>query len=508
MQEASVEPSSSICPQFTPHDRNSHTVARSPQFLPVRTMSLRSSAFYLASRGIAGAISFVTLSMFVRHLTPEAYAWLALANTVAAIAISSVAQPIHHTLARYLPSDPGALTGFRYVLFVVIGSTGLIAVGAEIAQWSMTVGVVGVATAAWAIGASQALLEFSAQIASTRLEPRRYTQLYLTKSALTFGLGGAAVLAGWGAPGVSLVMALGFFLPVLMFESAILTGVTQWHLTDVWRIRLMTFTVPLGAAIAMNTSLQWADRFVLAAYTPASQLGIYSAVQDITQQTLGLLFGSLSLAWSPRIVRAHESKDTREHQRLASSYATLGLMLLLPTAGAIFSLRHVTTDILFDHQSQVIAATVMPAIVVATTLSGVRTWFIDIGFSLSGRMRTLLRNVAVAAGFNVLLNVTLVPAYGIRGAALVAVSSQALALALSAWSTRDVISWGVPRSHWLPPVASSGLMVLVLELSDLRGAQGLLLGIAMGGCVYAGSMLTVNGCGCRDWLLHRVVGRR
>lgn len=121
------------------------------------------------------------------------------------------------------------------------------------------------------------------------------------------------------------------------------------------------------------------------------------------------------------------------------------------------------------------------------------------------RARTITLAFAIAAVFNFLANLLLVPRFGIRAAALVTVASE-LVLYLPFWVVlrRELAPVPLWRLAWRPGLATLGLAAALLLLRPLHPLLGLLGGLA----VFGGLLLLVGGIEDHDrYLLRRVVRR-
>ena len=116
-----------------------------------------------------------------------------------------------------------------------------------------------------------------------------------------------------------------------------------------------------------------------------------------------------------------------------------------------------------------------------------------------GRTRTDLTLVAAAAVVNVALNLLFIPRYGIEGAALVTVLSEALILVGILWAVRRH-GVHVKLSRLVRPLLSAAIMAAVL----LYAAPGLPLGLklVLGCATYLASLLLLGGVpeDARAWL--------
>ncbi|MDQ8022487.1 MAG: lipopolysaccharide biosynthesis protein [Moraxellaceae bacterium] len=470
-------------------------------------MSLRASAIYMVARAIAGLVSLVAVGLFARGLGPAGYGWLALAGSVAAVAVAVFLQPLQHALGRFVVAEAAArIVLGRLVIFVVL-VLALCAGAAELIAGVTQAWPLGLAAAAWVLGSSQGLFDFSAQHATATGQSRRYASLFVLKALLLAAIGALALRSGAGAAGAIAAYGLAAVLAVAVVTRSDWRGVWPGRTAvqvgpdnSIWRERLRSFCLPLGATLLMTAVLQWADRFVLAAAVSPEALGAYAAVGDLAQQSLGFLFGALYLAWYPRLVRAHEAGDAVERSRLARRYALLALAVLLPAVVGFALVARALSSVFFGAAYEAVALSVWPWLTFAIALACMRMFFTDIGLFLAGRMGVQLRNVGLAAALGLVLNLWWAPRHGALGSAWAAVVAQGFCLLLSAWSVRGVVGWGGPDRSWIAPVVSALVMAVVVARLDGHGPVALATQAVAGVFVYGGCMLMLDGAGCRGWL--------
>jgi O-antigen/teichoic acid export membrane protein len=450
-------------------------------------------------------LSLATLSLFARGLGPDRYAWFAIASAGSAMGVAVLLQPLQQTLGRYLPgNDPLELTAtLARVMFVIIGLALLVTLGVELFGGGSIPR--GLALAAWALGSSQALFDFAGKYASTRLMPTRFGMMYVAKAVLVFGVATLLIERFDHAAFAAAIVCLSSLTTTLTIGWPAWRDATKGRYSAQWLPRLRSFALPLALTMFVSAVLQWADRFVLAGRVPAADLGIYAAAADLTQQSLGLLGSSLYLAWLPRLVTAHETRDAGQRSAVEGHYAVLVLAVFLPALIGFVWVRTELIEVFFGAAYIERASLVMPWIAIASVLGLLRTFVFDVGLYLAGRMSTQLRNVAVSAALGLALNVAFVGQFGIWAAVVAALVAQSVALMLSWQSGRDVVAWHVSAGQCGRVALSCAAMLLVLALVPGRDAVALAFRIAAAAVTYGGAMLALNGASSRDWLVSQLV---
>jgi O-antigen/teichoic acid export membrane protein len=107
--------------------------------------------------------------------------------------------------------------------------------------------------------------------------------------------------------------------------------------------------------------------------------------------------------------------------------------------------------------------------------------------------------MAVPAGMNVVLNLILVPRFGLMGAAWATAASFGLGLLATMILGRRVIALPVPWANLIRCALATGVMALVVSiLPSIGGVAELALDSGTGAAVYAATALALNASGVRD----------
>jgi O-antigen/teichoic acid export membrane protein len=462
----------------------------------------KASLAYFVTRGVSGALAVATVSLFARLLGPQGYASLTLAVTIAAFVGSVLVQPLHSSLGRFLPGNKDARLTVALGRLLLLGGGLAAALAGLIELLHLAWLPRGVALAAAALCVAQGVFDFAAQWASASLMARRYGRLYFLKSLLApaFGLGFIALGGGFG--GAVLAMCLAYLLaaaialplPWLLvtrgrFEREALSGVGR-------------YAAGFALSMLLGVMLSWSDRLLMAAFAVPG-LGAYGAAADLIQQGLGLIFSALFLAWFPRLVSAWEGDKTQYTQQL-QRYLQASVALM-PAAAVGFAL--VSADVahvLLGAAYQADAPRVMPWLALAALLGGVRMYVSDVPLHLAKRLDLQCVIVGASGAFGLLLNVWLLPRFGIVGAAWSAVAANALGAGLGIWQAQRLGGMPWPWRDLAISLIGVALMALALWLVPGGTLLRLILRVVLGAAVFGAVALASDLAGGRNWLLTRL----
>lgn len=461
-------------------------------------MSLRASVAYVLVRGVAGAMGMVALALFVRGLGPEQYAHFALGIAAAALASNLVIIPVNSTLARLYGHADG-----RANLLATLTGLVLLA-GAVMIVLSLAVEALGVSwLASWVLpaaavfAAGQGYLDFSAQIANSRLEPARYARLLLLRALGISAFGALALWLGVGVPGVLLGMALACVVSLAFSAPAFTRPVIDRASLH----RVFAFALPLMLTCAFSYLLQWSDRYLLARGVPMAELGRYSALADFTQQALTLFFAGLSSAWYPRVVQAWGKQDRDEAERLMSRLALMGLALMLPAGMGLASELPALAQLLFGPAYAGLPGMLPVCLIAASCVAATKSFYFDVRVLLAERVWLQAVGIGLSAALAILLMYLLVPRFGVLGAASGLLAGQCAGLVYSMFAGRGVLKLRVDIAAILVVVLASLVMFCVLRVLPHGGVLIQMARMLIAILVYGVVLLAFDVDGMRVRLL-------
>jgi O-antigen/teichoic acid export membrane protein len=459
---------------------------------------------YIPANLLPAVLSFVTIYVYTRVLTPSSFGAYTFVFSVALFVQACSYESILIAIWRFYPAaevagKEAAFLGDVSAVFYAVTLTIVVLYG--IALWLIPLPPV-VANIAWmglpllvlraVVGVNQAVNRASNLMA-------RYNWIECSHAILGLGLGLLFILVlGPTAGSVILGLLIAALLCALanLRQMAVSLPVRAGRVDRVGVMRLVDFTWPLMAAGTTASLLQLSDRFVVGGLGSAEMLGIFTAAYSLVERPMTLVSVSIAIATFPMAAQALE-QDGREAGRLqAGKNGAVLLALSLPACVGLTFTSHYIAAVLVGPAFQTGVALLIPIMSFTALFRAFRSHFVDHAFHLAGRPHLMLWYLAPSAVANVLLNLMLVPRYGMVGAAWSALICQAGATVVS-W----LIGWQV-FPLWLPPglvvrvVAAVMAMAVVLWIVQFPLTWlGLIGALALGMAVYglASVLLDVGG---------------
>jgi O-antigen/teichoic acid export membrane protein len=237
-------------------------------------------------------------------------------------------------------------------------------------------------------------------------------------------------------------------------------------------------------------------------------VGAYHASYSIANRTLDVLFLWLGTAGQPALVMALERGGLERLKVAAREQLSTFLLIGLPAAAGVALVARPLSEVLIGEELRTAAASVTPWIALSALLFGLTAYYFGQAFTLGKKTKRLLIAMAIPAGLNVVLNLILVPRFGLMGAAWATAASFGVGM-VSTWLIgRRVMALPIPWESLVRCGVATAVMALVVSrLPAIGGFGELMLDAGVGGIVYAAMALTLNAAGVRDVAL-RVLAHR
>lgn len=179
--------------------------------------------------------------------------------------------------------------------------------------------------------------------------------------------------------------------------------------------RYFLYGMPLLATSLATWVISLSDRYLLALWTPASEVASYILSYQLGGAIITVPMSFLITVVFPRIIRLDRA-DGEEAAlaytfRLARIYRRSMLAIVALGSGVVIPLIH------FLYPAYELRPAVVVLIVLAHVIWGL-AGFYNKKFELNGRTIIVTRSVATGAAVNVVMNVALIPFWGALGAAI------------------------------------------------------------------------------------------
>ncbi len=206
------------------------------------------------------------------------------------------------------------------------------------------------------------------------------------------------------------------------------------------------FALPVFATAVGSKIIGYIDTLMLTYFRTLEEVGIYNAV--LPSALLFLYFGTA--IGSVLLPLASELWAKNDRRRLHAGIQLLYKYLfaaVIPIIAVAFAFSSFFLEIFFgkEYVAGALAMQILMVGVLFFMLAGINHNI----FSAAGRPGMVTKIIFLGAMVNVVLNLLLIPPFGITGAAIATAASYLLAFILSVWKMKEILPLKVPLKLWL-----------------------------------------------------------
>ncbi len=278
--------------------------------------------------------------------------------------------------------------------------------------------------------------------------------------------------------------------------SAFRTGRIEFSIAE----RFWAYAVPIGLASTLSQSSAYTDRFVITWFAGSHQLAIYAVASSLVMQPVGLIAASISTATLPLSFQALERHGVEAGRRQATRNGVLIVALIAPACAGLAICHHQIADLLTGEQFRTVVAQLIPWFAGIAFLFGVSTFYLVQAFYLALRPNQMLWAYGPASLATLVLNIALVPFFGLWGAVASGGISQIMLMVGLLVVGRRVFALPWPREAGRIALATLCMSALVYWIDAPDTWPGLLLQIFAGSTAYALLVLVLFWAEIRSWI--------
>lgn len=458
---------------------------------------------YLPVNVVQGVAGLLTIVVFTRLLTPEEFGAYAMAFTVVAIVHTALFTWLEAAMARFQQAE--ARSGSTADHFATIYKTwrllaaSMLLIAAPVLWfWPMAIPL----KLAIATGLAGTLVKGLGKLAQEhRRAAGRVGEVAIMEMVISaggFAAGAALALLGLGgaAPLVGIAMATALCL-VFVLPSELSVG-KGGHYQPARARSYAAYGIPLSVSLIMALVLSGTDRLLIGAFLSEADVGVYHAGYSLANRTLDVAFIWLGSAAGPAAVAALEHGGLPALDRTAKEQSSFMVLLTLPAAVGLALVAEPLSDVLIGEALRDGAAQVTPWIALSGLMAGWTTYYFHTAFTLGKATKRLLIAMAIPALANVVLNLALIPIFGVMGAVYATAISYALGLVASILIGRRSIALPIPLDTlWRAAIACAAMAGAVLLIPAFGGILELTAKAALGGIVYGAVAFALDAGGAR-----------
>ncbi|MFC1550243.1 polysaccharide biosynthesis C-terminal domain-containing protein [Candidatus Neomarinimicrobiota bacterium] len=217
---------------------------------------------------------------------------------------------------------------------------------------------------------------------------------------------------------------------------------------------LLKFSYPLMFVTILQTFMHWMDILLLGYFTDAATVGLYHPAARTAGLLQALLFSFISI-YAPIISQLHNDGKVSEIARICKLVSRWIMMLAIPIF-LVFIIFPAKVMLLFGADF-IVSAPVLVLLAIATFIQALLSASGTV-LTMSGYTRLALWNSLVAFVLNIILNIILIPRYGIYGAAWATLISLTLISLLRVIQVRLIFKFHFIDYRMIKPIVAGSIV--------------------------------------------------
>lgn len=454
---------------------------------------------YLISHGVPAVISFASLAVFSRLLSPQEYGTYAIVFAVAsmlnAIFFEWIKVSMLRFYHRYMDYVP-FYTNIKMIFLLIMALTIILGIPFLLQDYlSFTWLYLALALAlSW----SQSWTNITLSLFRSKLSPWTYGKLSFSKATLGLLFGTVFILLGWKDKGLLIGLILGTTI-TLIYPTYKYWGNRVGEALDYKLIKeFFKYGFPLTLTLLLSILIHNSDRLIISYLLGKEETGQYSVAYDLSENTIFTLMMVVNLAAFPIVMKTVEREGVESAYNQVRKNNTLFLLLSIPAVFGFILLSENIVYFLLGEKYRNAALLLIPVLAFCAFLRGFKLYCMDIIFHIHQSTSKQVIPVLIAAIINIALTFFLVPSYGILGAAIATLISYFIAVLISWVLIRKSYKLLIPLKDFTFIIVSTIIMSLaLLPFYKEVGFVWLIVQVMIGISVYALMILVFNIGNCR-----------
>ena len=453
---------------------------------PLKTL-VRHTSHYLGGQVAVMLLGFASFPIFTRVFSVADYGTLALIQSTVALLIVVAKFGFQHSIQRYYPeyassADPVAVRRYYSTLFYGTGLVALALTAVFFGSVALGLGrflgmaATGTLLVACSLILIRALRSMQLNLMQMENKTRLYNIMEFSQKAAGVGLT-VVLLFAWRKN----IMAC--FIGMVVVELGVLLqyipvlerrGLLSVRLFDLGFFRAATvFSFPLMISEISWLMLATGDRFFVEHYLGLAAVGYYSAACGIAIYVREVMMAPLQLSFFPICVKLWSAEGKEATQKFLSRSLNYFVMVSVLVVAVTMATSGEVIVVLASKKFQQ-ARILLPYLIIGLVLSAMNTFFRP-GLMIHKKVRKIAQATFFGCVVNIVLNIVLLPRFGLKGAAAASVVSFLVMVTYSGYQSMRVlpfkIEWVATLRYVIVGVAAAWVASLVPIASPVPAAM-------------------------------------
>ncbi|QAU48901.1 lipopolysaccharide biosynthesis protein [Bradyrhizobium guangzhouense] len=451
----------------------------------------RHFSIYLVSYILSAAMGFFAVTAYTRLLTPAEYGVYVVGMSIAGILGAIFFAWIKLSVSRYQAMSAEvdfrgtAMVGFALTVLAMCAATPLVFLFRSDVSVALVLASMFVAIMSNGFDVGQ---EFE----RAKFRPFRFAAISMVRSVSSVGFGLLGIWLGWGGMGLLAAFGLGSFAGVILNLVSDRARVASFSRSQF--MQLARYGLPLtlaGLSVAVYSA---SDRLIVAFLLGKDSAGIFGVAADLPRQFMVMIATSVAAATVPMVFRSLSEQDTTR-ERLTESLELL-LVVVAPVAVWLALAADQVTGTLVGVDFRAGVSALLPTLVLARCFGIANQFYVQLSFQLAERPFMLAAQSFLTLVVSVALMLAMVRGYGIYGAALATLATEAIGFVVAVVLMHRAypVPFDVVRLAGVAASAAAMAAAILLARSQVHGTgiAALIIVSVAGGFAYAATAWLLN----------------
>lgn len=383
----------------------------------------RHFSIYLVAYILPAAVGFFAVTAYTRLLSPAEYGFYVVGISLAGILGAIFFAWIKLSVSRYQAMSAEVdfrgttMVAFALTVAVLCATTPLVFlfrsdVSAELLLASMFVAIMANA------------VDVGQEFERAKLRPYRFAMISIVRSISSVGFGLTGIWLGWGGLGLLAAFGLGSLTGIILNLVGDRTRIARFQRGQF--MQLARYGLPLtlaGLSVAVYSAC---DRLIVAYLLGKDAAGIFGVAADLPRQFMVMIASSVAAATVPLVFRSLSEKNNETTQQRLTESLELLLVVVAPVGVWLALAADQVAGTLVGVDFRAGVSALLPTLVLARVFGIANQFYVQISFQLAERPFMLAAQSFLTLVVSVALMFVLVAGYGLYGAALATLATEAI----------------------------------------------------------------------------------
>ncbi len=372
---------------------------------------IKDSIIYFFSKFFPSIISIVTMFLFLKLMDSEDYGIYSIVIISIGLVNIITSQWLRSSMIRYFFNIPGILNTIITIQIGIITLLGILNI-ITLIYFEVRMSMIIITTM---LIVNIIVFEFLNNYYRTIIKPKivlfgnliRNFIFFIVLIIIIYYKNDISILDAIISFTIGLIVSNFYLLYFFNYKTFLV--IDKYHLK-----KISIYGIPLTLSFALGVFLQNIDKYMITYLLDIKSNGNYSLIYDFVHNSLYMIIGALGMASLPRILKQSKSLiNTKEFEK----YIEVLYIISIPLTFSFISVSSELALIINSYGYQT-SSYIIILITIATFVHGTNTFVYGQAVQLMQNTKIIYVPSLIAIIVNIILNILLLPNFGISGAAV------------------------------------------------------------------------------------------